>query len=194
VPADQVEYTNAGGVLAWQDLTQTFGDLVPGQLITITTVFSVTTGETDFSMLNEAETRNIVDEFGNSAIPVTSTQVLINSPTAIELLSFKAQALGDAILLTWITGLELNTRGFHLWRSLDANRAQASQITPNLILAQGMGGKGASYQFLDQHIDSQTNYSYWLQEIEMDDDVSEYGPITHVWIKLNQLYLPLFRK
>jgi uncharacterized repeat protein (TIGR01451 family) len=94
--------------------------------------------------------------------------------TAVELTSFTATRTGDAIVVRWATAAELNTWGFQLLRSADAEREHAARVTPEPILARGRDG-GASYAWTDAAAPAGATY-YWLQEIEVNGTISEYGP------------------
>ncbi|KPV52767.1 hypothetical protein SE17_13545, partial [Kouleothrix aurantiaca] len=97
-------------------------------------------------------------------------------PTAIQLLSFTARWQGQQVAVRWATAAEINTWGFHLFRSATQQRASATRITPAIILASGRNG-GATYSWIDTPGSQATIYYYWLQEIEQDGTTHEYGPI-----------------
>jgi hypothetical protein len=97
-------------------------------------------------------------------------------PTAVTLASFTAAWSGGHVLVRWTTGAEFNTWGYQIYRSTDGVRAHAVKMTPALILSQGRGGGGASYQWIDLNVEPYTSYSYWLEEQELAGSVNEYGP------------------
>lgn len=107
-----------------------------------------------------------------------TTPIEIIDPTAIELKSFTATQQDGSVNIRWETSAEINTWGFHLLRSADGTRANAEQITPNLILAKGRGQGGAAYGWIDTDVAANTTYTYWLQETELNGRISEYGPAT----------------
>jgi uncharacterized repeat protein (TIGR01451 family) len=121
----------------------------------------------------------IGDDGANGADPTPSNNmggaVTQLSPTAISLVSFTATPDGDTIVVRWVTGAELNTWGFQLYRSTDSSRAQAIRITPQLILATGRG-QAASYSWADTTAEAGIRYSYWLEEVEVGGATNEYGP------------------
>ena len=139
----------------------------------------------------------------NSAIvssdqtPVTETNIVVHPfrETAIQLLSFTAtpQQNGN-VLVRWVTGAEINTYGFHLYRSTDGNRNNAVRVTDQIILSQGWGQGGAIYQWVDTGTQSGVTYTYWLQETELDGDQLEYGPVSTSpgqLIFTQRLFLPI---
>jgi hypothetical protein len=100
------------------------------------------------------------------------------TPSAIALLSFSAKRLSDTSAeVLWRTALEQDVFGFNLYRSSTGQRSDAVRINPNLIPAQGMSGGGASYRFVDATIQPGPTYFYWLQEVELDGGVAEFGPV-----------------
>lgn len=101
------------------------------------------------------------------------------APNAITLLSFSAKRLSDTSAeVLWRTALEQNVFGFNLYRSSTGQRSDAVRINPNLIPALGQSGGGASYRFVDTAIQPGATYFYWLQEVELNGNLAEFGPVT----------------
>lgn len=172
IPApDRVE----PGQLEWDNLLATGAPLPPGQSVTVLAIFTATRVTTQ--TLNFAIVEGAVDEEDNTTGSGDEEIIIIQEPTAVELLSFRGQAVGRAIRLIWETGLELNTWGFHLWRSTTGNRTDALRITPSLIPSTGSSSQGSVYSFTDQTVEPGIRYTYWLQELEVDGTTHEYGPI-----------------
>lgn len=162
------------GTVTWADLTQQFGDLPPGDSLMVTVSF---TGiEATDQTVNLAVVENVRDDAGNTLGDEDSAQTSINSPTSVRLDSFSARAGAAGTLLRWTTSLEIDTWGFHLWRSSDGQRASAVRVTPELILARGQATSGAAYSWLDSTAPADPSAVYWLQEIELDGTSNEYGP------------------
>jgi hypothetical protein len=105
----------------------------------------------------------------------TLTPVGDEDPRFIELVSFSATLRGQNINVRWETGLEINTWGFHLLRSNDGTRANAERVTTELIPARGNSTSGATYQWTDTAEPGATSYTYWIQEVERDGTINEYG-------------------
>jgi uncharacterized repeat protein (TIGR01451 family) len=113
----------------------------------------------------------------NNANENDQSQVIISAqPTAITLASFTATHEGNVITVRWVTTAEINTWGFHLYRSVTGRRADAVRVTSQTILGQGRGQGGAAYQWTDMDIQTASTYSYWLQETEISGASNEYGP------------------
>jgi uncharacterized repeat protein (TIGR01451 family) len=123
----------------------------------------------------------------------TLTIVPPNEVTVVSLASFTAARQANGISVRWVTTAELNTWGFYLYRSADGSRASAIRVTPEIILGQGRGQGGASYSWLDTDAQTGTTYTYWLQEIELNGVVNEYGPATaHIGLFSEySLFLPV---
>jgi hypothetical protein len=122
-----------------------------------------------------------------------STTLRIVAPTVVKLTSFTALQQAQGLLLRWTTGLELETLGFHLYRSLEGRREGALRVTPRLIPAHGQSG-GASYTWLDTTVEPGRRYTYWLAETELSGSKREYGPALTLRLASEQdwrLLLPL---
>lgn len=113
-------------------------------------------------------------EIGDS----TRTVACRAGTTAIVLESFTATRQGDTVAVRWVTSAEINTLGFHLYRSTDGSRTNATRVTPDLILGAGRGQGGTTYTWTDTDIAEGATYTYWLQEVEVDGSSNEYGPAT----------------
>jgi uncharacterized repeat protein (TIGR01451 family) len=115
----------------------------------------------------------------STAIPGDPTTVVIPpGQTAISLASFTATRHANGVAINWVTTAEINTWGFHLYRSADSSRAGAVRITTTIIPGQGRGQGGAAYSWLDRDARPGVAYSYWLQEVEVNGTTHEYGPAT----------------
>ena len=100
-----------------------------------------------------------------------------NDPTAIALVSFTATPEKNGVRVAWTTSLEQDTFGFRLYRATSQSRAEAVQVTSELIAANGRNG-GASYHFVDASTEANKTYTYWLQETELSGVTHEYGPVS----------------
>lgn len=96
------------------------------------------------------------------------------SPMYIELVSFEAQPTGSCILVTWVTGAEIDKAAFFVFRS-HAEAQDYCQVS-GLIPARGMPASGASYRFTDCDVEPQLTYEYWLVDIDTRGDWKAHGP------------------
>jgi uncharacterized repeat protein (TIGR01451 family) len=119
------------------------------------------------------------DDIDGDGIPdeddIDSAVVEIQKPTAITLSSFTANFAGGVIRVLWTTTLELDTVGFHLYRSTSGGLNDAVRITPALI--PGQGSDGGAYSFTDTRITAGVTYWYWLVETETTGTINYYGPV-----------------
>jgi uncharacterized repeat protein (TIGR01451 family) len=107
-----------------------------------------------------------------------TTTVIKPGPLAISLSSFTATRRSGGVAVNWVTASEINTWGFHLYRSTDGSRTGAARVTATIIPGQGRGQGGAVYSWLDRDAQPGVAYSYWLQEVELNGTTYEYGPAT----------------
>ncbi|MEZ4556624.1 MAG: GEVED domain-containing protein [Caldilineaceae bacterium] len=102
--------------------------------------------------------------------------VVINPrPAAIDLVSFTAEAVDGVNRVRWTTAGEVDTNGFHLYRSTTKERKDAVRITAAMIPAQGPNG--GAYGYDDVAVVPGVRYSYWLVEVENGAEAAEYGPV-----------------
>ncbi len=153
--------------LVWQ-----VASLAPDQSFTIAFAVQVTGVGQNTTITNTATVQS-------EDTPPTDSNTVVHpyDPTAVDLLSFTVEAQEQSLRVRWVTGAEVDTWGFHLWRSTDGQRENAQRITPELILAKGTG-QGGSYSFLDPQVEPGQTYSYWLEELEVSGRHLEYGPVT----------------
>ena len=98
--------------------------------------------------------------------------------TYITLDSFDATAQKDgSILLRWVTGTEIGTAGFDLYRSVSPDFSSFEKVTPRMIEARGTPQAGAEYKVLDKSVNPGTLYYYFLVEIDVNGKMSAFGPI-----------------
>ena len=91
-------------------------------------------------------------------------------------MSFTAGWEGDAVMIRWVTAMELDTAGFRLLRSATGRIDDAIIVTPTLIRARGGPGHGATYEWRDTTAPPGAAYTYWLEEVETTGRVNRYGP------------------
>ncbi|HEY1012098.1 MAG TPA: SdrD B-like domain-containing protein, partial [Herpetosiphonaceae bacterium] len=114
-----------------------------------------------------------------------------DAPTQIRLVSFTATRQSDGtVLVVWETAVEFNTTGFHILRATAGTRDQAAQQNAALIPAQG-DVSGFRYQWVDTNAPDTAAYSYWLQEVETDGDLAEYGPANVLGAVQFKVFAPL---
>lgn len=189
--------SNATGLVSWYDLTSPaphgFGmNLEPGRSFVLTTVFTV--ASQIVTTTNTAVVSDVVDVYENPAEEDDDTVIIVDVPTAVDLLYFRvAQATSDAVTLEWATAVEQNTYGFALYRAATPDMDRAGSV--GFILSQGHGGP-ASYSFTDRDQVSRSDiWYYWLAEIENSGKAIYHGPAsTSAWqpaALTERTYLPM---
>jgi uncharacterized repeat protein (TIGR01451 family) len=193
--ANTVDQVNK--LLAWNDLTTFFGDLAPGQSILVTTVFRLTTTDTEFSMTNSARLTGADDVFDIEANDDQDTVILTNIPTAIDLLYFTSQQVGGYVELRWATAVEYDNYGFRLLRSASGSTADAVEIGFMPGLGQGTVS-GTTYTFMDTSVLASQTYTYWLVDVDLNGIETAHSETTSISINAGGggtiLYLPLILK
>ena len=99
---------------------------------------------------------------------------VVAAPTAIVLASFGAMRVTEGVLLHWQTWDEIDSFGFHLLRGRTEDVDDAMRITPDLLLATGPDSR---YAFVDETSDANLAYVYWLEEVDIGENSTLYGPV-----------------
>jgi hypothetical protein len=106
------------------------------------------------------------------------------SPTAVRLRSFDATTYGNAVVLQWQTGYEIDNLGFQIYREQYGKRVA---ITPSMIAGSALISRsgseltaGYSYAWQDRFSDEQQTIGvqYWLEDLDLDGTSTMYGPFT----------------
>lgn len=101
----------------------------------------------------------------------------LNGTTLVDLISFSAASKEDRIELSWETGSEIDTSGFHLWRA-EGEDGEYSRITNALIPSRGGPTKGAQYSYVDENVLWGETYFYKLEDIDFSGASTFHGPIS----------------
>ena len=96
----------------------------------------------------------------------------------VDLLYFRAQSGTDSITLEWETASELDNLGFNILRSESDDINEAEIINP-LLIQSLVGGQpiGAYYEWLDDNVEANSDYFYWLQDIDFNGNIVAHGPV-----------------
>jgi hypothetical protein len=84
----------------------------------------------------------------------------------VVLASFAATAAPGQIVLGWETEIELNNRGFNLYR-VQQHSYELIKLNSALIASQASGGQGAAYEFVDTSGMPGSRYDYLLESVDM---------------------------
>ena len=180
-------------LLSWTDLTgpAPFGvdqDLLPGQSIEVTVVFSIV-HDIEISTTNVAWVYGAKDEKGNTAPEVRDEEEIVAVPTAATVLYFEvSEVTGKDVTLEWETAVEIDNVGFRLYRAPEPEPDQAEQVAYVPSEAEGLG---ALYEHTDT-VPADGTWWYWL--VGVDTSAYEWwlaGPVEAQVGILERLYLPL---
>jgi uncharacterized repeat protein (TIGR01451 family) len=190
------------GVITWDDLTLFLPDatLPPGESIRVWVQFEALTNTQHLTppvTINTAVSNGA--EAGTVQLPLVQdsddVEIEDSDITAIELLYFNASPKAGGVLVKWRTLFEINTYGFWLYRSDDADLNHAIPVT--FVAGKGGHSFGATYQYLDTDLPPGL-YHYWLVEVENSGKETTFGPVTASpgWDPADlphRIYLPLVR-
>ncbi|MFN8487893.1 MAG: hypothetical protein U0350_09895 [Caldilineaceae bacterium] len=112
----------------------------------------------------------------------------VEPPQVITLARFEAKIRPTGLELTWETGAEIDTLGFHLWRSVDGQRANATQVG-ELFVHKGSPTSGAQYVVTDVAVTPNQQYTYWLEEVRSNGTTEDVASLTLT--VANPVYLPV---
>ncbi len=173
--------SHTGGVVTF-NLTQM---VRPGEVGTLNVQVTVNDPITTVPVVNNV-TLNFNDSLNNVFQPLTASDSDLVNPTAVTVVGFTALVRVDAIQVRWSTSSEVETQGFHIYRSTSDDAATAVQVTNSLIPALGAH---SSYQWLDTNVEPNVHYYYWLVEVDANNNLSMVGP-TEAQIERYTIFTP----
>ncbi len=112
----------------------------------------------------------------NNVTTTRSFTYFVTAATAAKLLSFDGSGYENRIDIRWLTGQEVSTLGYNVYRSDLADRGYVS-VNPYLIKGLGYSAVGGSYQYSDSTVSADKGYYYILEEVEESGNTHQYGPI-----------------
>jgi uncharacterized repeat protein (TIGR01451 family) len=137
------------------------------------------------------------DDPGTST-PKDPTSLVVGDPTAVTLISFRAEALPESgqVRLWWVTATEINNAGFNLYRAPvnDFSQAQLINFTPSNSAGPNSGE--TNYEYLDTPGDGNTWY-YWLEDVDTNGTriIHNQDPVFVFTGDLgNRVFLPIIVK
>jgi len=188
---------NVTGQVVWFDLTTAaphgFGrNLLPGEAFSLTTVFTVVNDIT-VPVTNTAIVSDAIDVYDNVPPDDQDEAVIIDIPTAVDLLYLRAVGLAEGIRLEWATAVEINNFGFILYRATEPDFTRASEI---VFVPSACRGNlcGAAYDYLDTAVDPDAVYWYWLADVDTSGVTTLHGPVSGRIAGAalpNRIFLPL---
>ncbi|MBN2105230.1 T9SS type A sorting domain-containing protein [bacterium] len=95
----------------------------------------------------------------------------------VQMTDIQAESTVEGIELSWTTQSEVNSMGFHVWRS-DTEDGEYELLTTSLISSQGNNSSGAEYTFVDANVETNGTLYYKIEEKGADGSSQQYGPIS----------------
>ena len=139
---------------------------------------------------NDAETTYVYDSGRASQITYFESEATgspaafdFGDPTLVDLASFDAIWEEATVAVRWETLSEIDTEGFHLWRS-ETEEGTYSKINPEMILSEGSAIHGAVYEFSDLDVQSGLTYWYKLEDLDIYGVSTFHGPVEAVPVAL----------
>jgi hypothetical protein len=180
------DYGQPGQVWTWKASNET--PVVSGELNGITFDFSAYTLPQTFNW-----NIRVTDALGSSDFAAAPRAITIDAPTAVTLASFTAEPRAGQIALQWETVVEIDTLGFHLYRSESPAGLRLrlnDELIPSLMPD---SAAGSTYTWLDSVPEAGATYYYWLEDVSIHGLATAHGPVSatanarpdHI------LYLPL---
>ncbi|MDD4157172.1 MAG: T9SS type A sorting domain-containing protein [Candidatus Cloacimonetes bacterium] len=109
-----------------------------------------------------------------------ATWALVNSEELtlpVELSAFTAVfTASNTVNILWTTQSESNMIGYHILRAEEDNLTSANRVSNYLVEAVNLSIEH-TYSYIDQAIQYNTKYYYWLQSFENDGTIQYFGPI-----------------
>ncbi len=128
-------------------------------------VFSQGQVEFDWVSNDRGEEEFAVNGGGGSTLPV-------------ELSSFTAVSTADnSAKINWVTQSETDLIGFNIFRNMD-NLVSNSHRVNNSIISSTNTSTEQQYNFIDEEVELEHEYYYWLESVDIDGSSLLYGPIT----------------
>jgi hypothetical protein len=101
---------------------------------------------------------------------------LVDPVYPITLSSLRATATGPDIKIEWTTESETENIGFHVYRS-DTRAMEYDRINSTLIPGQGNAQGQATYDYVDDTVESGTYYYYKVSDVSYDGVETLHGPV-----------------
>ena len=188
---------NVNGQAVWLNLTgpapHGFGhNLLPGEVFSLTTVFTVVQNITT-PVTNTAIVSDVIDVYDNPAPPDDDDETIVDVPTAVTLRYFRAVGGERSIRLEWATAVEIDNFGFRLHRATAPLWAEAEELAFIPSLCQG-NLCGAEYSYTDREIAPGVTCWYWLTDVDVNGIERRHGPVSAqsgLASTRYRLYLPL---
>ncbi|MFC1591059.1 SBBP repeat-containing protein [Thermodesulfobacteriota bacterium] len=102
--------------------------------------------------------------------------LLNNESTLVTLSSLEVVPANGEVVIKWSTDTEIDNAGFNIYRS--EGGGEYEQINDGLIPAEGSPTAGATYEFIDGDVQNRTEYSYKLEDIDLNGTATQHGAVS----------------
>jgi hypothetical protein len=140
---------------------------------------------------------NVFEDRENTGGSGELPYLLLESVTAVELVSLTAKGQDGQVLVEWQTASEMDNLGFNLYRSESSGGMAGgamAQLNDVPIPSQAQGPPlGAAYSYSDGAVVRGRTYAYWLEDVATDGATSLHGPV-QATAGVSVRYLPLLVK
>lgn len=94
----------------------------------------------------------------------------------LKLTRLTGRAMDKAIGVTWQLGQPLPMRGFNLYRSTERG-GKYTKVNPELIQGSPFTEDGLAYRYMDESVDQQDRYFYYLEAVRFEGKAVKSPPI-----------------
>lgn len=109
-------------------------------------------------------------------------------PLPVVLSSFTATIIANNyVQLRWLTESETNFLGYNVLRNTESDLGSAYRINPLIISGTGTNSGPQTYTFIDEDVEMDVLYYYWLESIDLDITIRYHGPVS---VKTGQVEEP----
>ena len=114
----------------------------------------------------------------NMGYPYLTWAEVNNATLPVTLASFTAiQTSNNLAQISWVTASESGVLGYDIYRAETNEQATAIRITATMIEALN-AANGASYSHIDNEVEFDVTYYYWLQTNDFNGISEMVGPVT----------------
>ncbi len=107
--------------------------------------------------------------------PTITPPTVTETPTAVELVSFEAQAVAAGVVrVYWTTAMEIDNAAFHIYRGSSSDWTRAEPVG-SVPAAGGVGGH--TYSFTDRP-PADGQWFYWLVDEDTSGVTTRHGPVS----------------
>ncbi len=104
----------------------------------------------------------------------------------VELSSFTASVTASSFVqIEWQTESENDLIGYNIYRNQGDELDEATQINLNYVSPHNSSSQSI-YRFVDEDVESETTYQYWLESVELSGYSEFFGPVSVTVTKVEE--------